>query len=49
MGEKLEESPVMVIQEVVPVPNSAGAEGKKKEENLSYAGDPSPPPLARTY
>jgi len=50
MGEGLEESPVMVLQEVVPVLDFVGTERKKKEENhLSSAGDPSPPPPARTY
>ena len=49
MGEGLKESRVMVLQEVVPAPDSAGAEGKKREENLSAVGEPSPPPPARTY
>ena len=49
MGEGLEESPVMVLQEVAPIPDSAETQGKKKEENLSSARDPSPPPPARTY
>jgi len=38
----------MVLQEAAPVPNSPGIEGKKKEENLGSARDPSPPPPART-
>jgi len=30
MGKGLEQSPVMVLQEVVLVPDSAGTEGKKR-------------------
>ena len=48
IGEGLEESPVMVLQEVVPAPDFVGIERKKKEENLSSPGDPNPPPSART-
>jgi len=40
---------VIVLQEVVPVLDSAGTEGKKRKENLSFAGEPSPPPPARKY
>ena len=39
----------MVLQEVVPIPNFARTEGKKKEENMSSVGDPSPTPPPRTY
>jgi len=39
----------MVLQEVVPALDSVGTEGKKRKENLSFAGEPSPPPPARTY
>jgi len=48
MEERLAESPVMVLQEVVLVPDSAGTEGKKKKENLSFAREPSPLPPACT-
>jgi len=34
----LEESQVMALQEIVPVSDSAGTEGKQKEENLSSTG-----------
>jgi len=49
MREGLEESPAMVLQEVVLIPDSAGIEWKKKEENLSSVGDPSHTPPAHTY
>ena len=49
MEEGLVESPVMVLQEVVTVPNSAGTEGKMREENLGITGEPSPPAPARPY
>ena len=49
IGKGLEETPMRVLQEVTPVPDSAGTEGKKKEENLSFVGDLSPPPPVRTY
>ena len=29
MKEGLEEGPVMVLQEIIPVPNSAGTDGRK--------------------
>ena len=37
---------MMVLQEVVPVLDSAGTEGKKRKENLSFAGETSLPPPA---
>jgi len=35
VGEGLEEHPVIVLWEVVPVPYSGGTGGKKREENPS--------------
>jgi len=49
IGEGLEENPVMVLQEVVLVPDSAGTEGKKREENPSSVGETRPLPPAGTY
>jgi len=49
MGEGLKESPVIVLLEIAPVLDSAGIQGKKREENLSSAGEPSPPPPPPTH
>ena len=49
MGEGLEESPLMVLQEVVPIPHSGGTGGKKREENLSFSGETSHPLPTRPY
>jgi len=49
MREGSEKSLVMVLKELVPLPDSVGTEGKKREDNLSSAGEPSPPPPARTF
>lgn len=38
MGEGLQKSLGMVLQEVVPVPDSVGIEEKKRKENLSFVG-----------
>ena len=49
MGEGLEESPVMVLQEVVPVSHFQGTVGKKREENLSSTGETGYPLPSRPY
>jgi len=36
MREGLKESPIMVLHEVVPVPDSAGTEGKKKRRESEF-------------
>ena len=45
MGEGLEESLVMVLQEIASVPDLAGIEGRKDEESLSSNKRSSPTPL----
>jgi len=47
--EGLEESPVMVRQEVVPIPDSVGPEGQTRKETPSSSEETTPPPPARTY
>ena len=49
VGAGLEESPVMVLQEVVPVSASAGTEGKEKNEGLSPIEETRHQPIDRTY
>ena len=49
VGAGLEESPVMVLQEVVPVSASAGTEGKEKNEGLSPTEATRHQPIDRTY
>jgi len=49
IGEGLEESPVMVLQEVVTVPHSGGKERAKREENPNSIGKTSHPLPARAY
>ena len=48
MGEGLEESPIMVLQKTVSVPDSGGTDEQKEEESLSSnekVGPSSPVPL----
>ena len=48
--EGLEESPVMVIQEIVAVPESVGTDEQREEESLRYKREVSyPPEIARPY
>ena len=50
VGEGFEESPVMVLQEVVSDPNSAReGEERKRDESLISTGTPSPSLLIRPY
>ena len=49
MGEGLEESPVMVLQKTVSVPDSTGTNEAKKEESLSFDGKVSPSPPVHPY
>jgi len=49
MEEGLEESPVMVLQEVVPVPHSVETEGQTQKETLSSSEETIPPSPAHTY
>ena len=49
MGERLEESPVMVLQGAVSIPDSVGTEGKKRKESLSSVGETGPSTFARSY
>jgi len=49
MEEGLEESPMMVLQEVVPIPDSVGTEGQTRKEILSSSEETTPTPPARTY
>jgi len=50
MEEGLAESPVMVLQEVIPIPDSTGTEGqKKKEESMSSTEEATPTPPTRSY
>ena len=49
VGEGLEESLMMVLQETVLVPDSAGTEEQKEEESLSFSGKVSPSPPVRPY
>ena len=49
VGAGLEESPVMVLQEVVPVSAFAGIEGKEKNEGLSPTEETRHQPIDRSY
>ena len=49
VGAGLEESPVMVLQEVVPISASAGTERKEKNEGLSPTEETRHQPPARPY
>ena len=49
MGEGLEESLVIVLQETVSVPDSARTDEPKEEGSLSSTGMVSPAPLVRPY
>jgi len=42
VGESLEESPVMILQETVPVPDSAETDEQKEKGILSSIGKVSP-------
>jgi len=50
IGEGLEESPVMVIQETVTVPKFIGTDEQREEESLRCKGEVCyPSPVARPY
>jgi len=49
MEEGLGESPVMVLQDVVPVLDPTGTEGKQKDETMSSAEQPTPTTPTRPY
>ena len=48
VGAGFEESPVMILQEVVPVPDSAGTRGREKNEDLGPTEESCPSPITRT-
>ena len=48
-GEGVRESPVMVLQETIAVPDSAGTDEQKEKGKLSFNGKIIPPPLVRPY